>query len=131
MKILFICRHNCFRSRVAEEYMKKISHHEIDSAGIIPAKDGPLDLQIKIAREYGLDITNKAKGLSPEFLNEQDIIINTADDVPSRLLNHPSYNKAKVINWDVTDVVDNTDTENKEIIENLIKKVEELNKELQ
>lgn len=104
MKILFICRHNCFRSRIAEEYMKQHSKHEIDSAGLIPSTDGPLPVQIAVAKTYGIDIENKAKGITASFLNSFDIIVNTADDIPISLLQHKSYNKAELIGWNIPDV---------------------------
>ena len=55
-KILFICRHNMFRSRVAEEYMKKISDFNISSAGLIKC-DFPSPInQFNAAKEFNLDI---------------------------------------------------------------------------
>jgi len=126
MKILFICRHNCFRSRVAEEYLKKKEIHEVDSAGIISAKLGPTQLQIDVARnEYGLDITNKSKGLSLELINQQDIVINTADDVDDKFLTHPEYNKHKVISWKISDVIGEfSEQDVKNIIDEIISNCE-------
>src|SRR3990167_720436 len=105
-KILFICRHNCFRSRVAEEYMKIVSAPDIliSSAGLIPSDLGPTQFQREVVREYGFDI-------------------------PNSLLIHPSYNRAELISWDISDVesgiYDKKDT--KRIINSLIENCNILN----
>ena len=133
-KILFICRHNCFRSRVAEEYMKIVSAPDISisSAGLIPSDLGPTQFQREVVREYGFDIPNRAKGITAKLLSEQDYIVNTANDVPNSLLIHPSYNRAELISWDISDVesgiYDKKDT--KRIINSLIENCNILNRRL-
>lgn len=131
---MFVCRHNCFRSRVAEEYMKSLTDkHTINSAGLIPSIHGPSPLQIEIAKEYGLEIGNRAKGLSSWLLGEQDLVINTADDVPTNLFNHPSYGiNGGVREWTIPDISygSNRREDSVNIIEDLIVRVKSLEEEL-
>ena len=132
MNILFVCRHNIYRSRIAEEYMKKISKHNIDSAGLIGSKGKVPKTQIISSKKYGLNIPNKSKTMNVELLNKQDLVIVVADDVPD-VFDHPIYNlKGKVIRWDIKDINHNKNTqeENEEIINHIIKKCDELNKKL-
>lgn len=132
MKILFICRHNVFRSRVAEEYMKKISKHEISSGGIIKFSGNMPRLQQEVCREFGLILPNQSKTLELENLREQDLIIIVADDVSREVFEHPEYNLKEVRKWEIKDVpTDNSNKENiRYVVAEVIKRVEELNKEL-
>jgi protein-tyrosine-phosphatase len=133
-KILFICKHNIFRSRVGEEYLKKINPNvKVSGAGIIMGDTIP-QVTLDSAKEYGLDISYNPRPLSIELLREQDIIIVVASDVPEELFNNPLYEATnKVRFWNIDDVKNlftPSDENNKEIIEKIIKKVDELNKEL-
>jgi protein-tyrosine-phosphatase len=132
MNILFICKHNIFRSRVAEEYMKKISNHNISSAGIIRA-DGDLisAVQKEVCKEFGLIFTNQSKTLTVENLRKQDLVIIVADDVPQEIFKNQFYNlDGKVRKWEIEDIF-YPDKENirRTIIE-IMKRVDELNEEL-
>lgn len=106
MKIMFICRHNVFRSRIAEEYLKQISNHEVVSAGIFPNNWILIKEQIDVPLQYGIDLSiNKSKPIRLEELYEQDYIIIIADDVSLELFNDNRYSlKGKVIKWNIKDV---------------------------
>ena len=128
MKILFICKYNRFRSRVAEAYFKKINKNiKADSAGLF--KGHALNEQeIKVAEECGLDIKGEPKSLGTDFLREQDLVIIVADDVPTNLFDK-KYVK-ELITWNTKDAKE-SDTKAMEKTINTIKtKVEELNKKL-
>jgi len=86
MKILFICRHNVFRSRVAEEHMKKISKHEISSGGLIRYNGNVHPIQAEVCKEFGLILSNQSKALSVENLKDQDLVVVVADDVPEGIV---------------------------------------------
>ena len=126
MKILFICKYNRFRSRIAAEYFKKINKNKkirINSAGLI--KGSPVNPEvIKIAKQFGINISGKTKGLSSDLLKKQDLIINVANDVPNSIF---KSKVKKIILWKIPDV---TKVEKKQIIKiinQIIKKTKEFN----
>jgi protein-tyrosine-phosphatase len=110
-KILFICKHNRFRSKVAEAYFKKINKNKTycaSSAGIIK-HSAPFDKnQFNVAKSMGIIMKGPSRNLSEKLLEEQDIIINVADDVPEVLFNNKSYIKGEVYNWKIPDVLETT-----------------------
>tara|TARA_Y100000310_G_scaffold77162_1_gene73728 strand:+ start:12731 stop:13177 length:447 start_codon:yes stop_codon:yes gene_type:complete len=142
--ILFICKHNVFRSKVAEAYFKKINKNKkinADGAGLIKAnflnktEKKITNLQRKIAKEFGINIKEGSKSLNTTLLKKQDIIIIVANDVPKEIFNNKFYLKPnlKLIAWKIKDVKKGKD--NKTIIEKTIpkimKKVERLVKKLE
>lgn len=141
--ILFICKHNVFRSKVAEAYFNKINENKevnVDSAGFIKAdilseaEIKASNFQRKIAKELEIDVVESSKGLSISLLRKQDIIIIVADDVPGYIFNNKNYLKPnlKIITWKIPDIKGvECDREFvikdiKEIMENVGKLVEEL-----
>ena len=105
--VLFICKYNRFRSKVAEAYFKKItanySEFKAKSAGIIKGSY-PLDSnQKKIAKQMGIDINNPPQGLSVELLRWSDIIVIVADNVPTMLFRNQKRYGKRVIHWNIPD----------------------------
>jgi protein-tyrosine-phosphatase len=136
MNILFVCRHNIFRSRIAEEHMKKISNgkHNISSAGLIRFHGEMEPLQKKVCEERGFILPNQSKSLSVEGLRNQDLVVIVANDVPPKLLEHKGYHTiGKVRRWNISDVETNdyTREEVENIIQSIVDKVEKLNNELE
>jgi protein-tyrosine-phosphatase len=112
MNILFICKHNLFRSRIAESYFNKINKNpdlKARSAGVIKGnflnkhQKHVLKYQICVANEFRLKIKARPRGLSTKLLSKQDLIIITANDIPKSVFNNPSYVK-KLIIWEIPDV---------------------------
>jgi protein-tyrosine-phosphatase len=130
MNLLFICKYNRFRSKVAEAYFKKINkNRDIKSSGAGLIKGSPVNPRvIKIAKKFKINISGKPRGLSSELIKKQDLIINTADDVPSSIFR--PYSK-KIINWKIPDVTKINEKQVSDRIEKIIKKTEELNKILE
>ena len=132
INILFICRYNRFRSRVAEAYFKKINKNRniiIDSAGAMQGV--PVDKpEIEAAKEFGLNIKGKPKGISSKLLTLQDICIIVADDVPKSLIKDKNYNKGKTIIWKIRDARNNSKKEKIRVIKEVIKKIDKLNSKL-
>jgi len=140
MKILFVCKYNRFRSRIAEAYFKKINKNKnikAESAGLI-AGFSPLNkYQIKAARDYGIYLSGKPRAMSMDLLKNQNKIIVVADDVPKDVFDVPfdarksyPYTK-KVIIWKIPDINDgNIFQKSKKTILTIMKKVDELNKKL-
>ncbi len=133
MKILFICKYNRFRSRVAEAYFKKMNKNKnikATSGGLIKGFL-PLDkYQVKMAKRFNINILGKPRTLSMDMLKEQDRIIVIADDVPKTIFNYKWY-KDKVSFWKIKDVLEGTDNKgNERIIKSIIEKVDALIKKL-
>ena len=133
-KILFICKHNIFRSRVAEEYMKQNSNYDISSAGIIKGISLP-ESQRRAAVKFGLDISFNSKTLGISLLRQQDLVVVIANDVPKKIFENPLYNlKGKLVFWGIKDVKNlfNPDEKDSEtIIKAIIKKADALIKQLE
>ncbi|MFH1365394.1 MAG: hypothetical protein ABIH28_02315 [archaeon] len=134
MKILFLCKYNRFRSRVAEAYFKKINKNKsikVKSAGII-MQNSPLSTgQIKAAKGFGINIAGRQKGLSTEILKKNDLIIIVADDVPKRTFFFKGKYRYNVRVWKIPDVTSGDDMKgNKKAIALIIKSVNKLAEEV-
>jgi protein-tyrosine-phosphatase len=136
--ILFLCKHNVFRSKVAEAYFKKINEDtslNVSSAGIInadwltPIERKIVKRQMKIAKTLGINYKFGSRNLKISLLNKQDIIVIVADDVPNIFRNQfylkPSL---EVIRWKIPDVKKNRTSDKfiKKSVMQIIKKVERL-----
>jgi len=121
MNILFVCKFNRFRSRVAAAYFNKINKNKkikARSAGLI--RGSPLDkLQIQTAKSLGINIKGKPLGISTKLLKWQDAIILVSDDVPPALFaDNKKYGK-KLIVWKIPD----TQINNKKVVLKIIKSI--------
>ena len=92
----------------------------------------PLDKnQIGVSKEYGISILGKPKTMSMDLLRKQNKIIVVANDIPKEVFSYKWYNK-KVVFWKIPDVLSGGNTKHvKKIVEMIIKKVNQLNKQLQ
>jgi protein-tyrosine-phosphatase len=138
-RILFVCKHNVFRSKIAEAYFKKINRNKnfiIDSAGIIKSdmltktEKEIVALQRKIARDFGLNVKGISKPLRTSILSKQDLIVIVADDVQKDIFNNSFYLKPdlKIIRIKIPDIKkeDNPEEFLKEKIGLIIKKMDKL-----
>lgn len=120
INLLFICKYNRFRSKIAEGYFKKINKNrkiKVKSAGLI--KSTSLNPRtIKIARKLGVSMKGKPNGLSSELLLWQDIIVIVADDVPKKIFDNTGL-EGEIIQWNIKD----TKKHNSEEITEIIKKI--------
>lgn len=136
MNLLFVCRSNCFRSKVAEAYFNKINKNKnlkAKSAGLITGGKQS-DCQIKTAREFGLDIKGKQNGISHGLLRSTDFLIIVADDVPRKIFNHEKNKKyiKRVLAWNIKDVKSSKDIKDiKRAIKQIMNKVDKLVKNLE
>ena len=136
--ILFVCKHNMFRSQIAKAYFKKINRNKsikAESAGLIKGSL-PLDKQeVNVAKEFGIKLKGNPKGLSIDLIKKQNLIIIVANDVPKETFNKKEYINFKtttIIKWKIVDKIDgDSDFKIRKIIKLIIKKVEQLNKELE
>jgi protein-tyrosine-phosphatase len=135
LNILFVCKYNRFRSRIAEAYFNKVNRDKkirAKSGGIMVGAY-PLDKQeVSIAKKFGILLKGKPEPVTTEKLIWQDIIIIVADNVPKYLFdfNENRYKK-KTIVWKIPDIKHGESTEQiKRIIKMIIKRVDELVNEL-
>lgn len=103
--ILFVCKHNRFRSKVAEAFFKKYNKNKnyvVNSAGLFPGRY-PLDeRQIKVANKFGIKLSGKPKPITTDLLVKTDIGIIVADNVPPGIFEAEKYGK-KIIVWNIED----------------------------
>jgi len=133
MNILFICKFNKFRSRIAEAYFKSINKDKkikIRSAGIFRGTKTNEEI-VKIAEEFGIKISLKRKPrpITTKLLRWQDLIIVVANDIPEILFENVSSVK-KIIFWKIRDTTLFNEEEIRKIIKEIMKKCDELNEEL-
>jgi protein-tyrosine-phosphatase len=132
MNILFVCRYNRFRSRIAEAYFKKINKNKdihAKSAGLI--KGNPLSkFTVGIAKDFGLNINGRTQGLSSKLMAWQNVTIVVANNVPPAVFDKNKKYGKKVIVWKIKDIEHNKEGEVKNIIKIIMKKTDILNKNL-
>ncbi len=132
MKILFVCKNNRFRSRVAESYFNSVNENKkvfADSAGIIVG--APLTkYQSNVARKAGLRIDGRPRGLSSKLILSRDLIVIVADNVPSSIFKDRSYS-VNVVKWGIKDVYVKDEKKILKTIEEIKSKVRSLVKKLE
>lgn len=133
--ILFVCKYNKFRSRVAESFFNKLNknpNYKAKSAGII--KDRPEDiihlLENSICGKMGISLKGSPQGISFPLLKWQDIIVIVANDVPSSIFKDNKRYGKKLIVWKISDAKTNNKKEILSIIKSIEKKVKRFTKEL-
>ncbi len=130
MKIIFVCKYNRFRSRVAEGYFKKVNRNKkikISSAGVFEGYSVPENV-INIGKEFGINTGGKPRGLHEAEFVGADLIVIVANDVPISLFSR--FNK-KIILWKIPDTTQNNKERIREIMKQIFKKVDSLVKRLE
>jgi protein-tyrosine-phosphatase len=124
MNILFVCRFNKFRSKLAEAFFKRhTNRHSAKSAGVI--KGSPVNNKIReCALRHNIKVGGTSKNLDVELMRWQDMIVVVADDVPRSLFadNVTRYNR-KLMHWKVHDTSDESTSEMDRIAKIIEKKV--------
>ena len=127
MKILFICKHNRFRSKVAEALFRKYNKKrkaEVKSAGIRLDFTRPYIAENvkKILSEYGVNVIDEKSRKINEFdLRWADSIIIVADNVNSKI-----FPGDKVIVWKIKDADENDLGSIKKIVKDIESRVKDL-----
>jgi len=132
--ILFVCRHNRFKSKFAESYFKKINRNPkilARSAGIFPGAY-PLDkIEVETSKKFGVELKGYPKPVTTRLLRWNDLIILITNDIknPYEIFNYGKYkNKFEV--WGIEDNNYNSKEKVGNIYKQIIKRVSKLNKEL-
>jgi len=129
--ILFVCKHNVFRSQVAEAYFKKINKNknfDAKSAGLI--KWYPVMPNTKkVCKRLGIELKGRSKPIDAKTIQETDYVIIVADNVPKSIFNQ-NYIK-KVIVWKIKDTSSRNDKDIERAVKQIIKKVDSLVKTLE
>jgi len=135
LNILFVCKYNRFRSRIAEAYFNKINKNpkiKVRSGGIMVGAY-PLDKQeVEVAKRFGIILRGKPEPVTTAKLIWQDLIVIVADNVPKSLFdfNENRYKK-KTIVWKILDIKSRDGKKEAEArIKMIIKKVDELVKDI-
>jgi len=127
MNILFVCKHNRFRSQVADAYFRKINKNKSIksySAGIFIGTNIAKTTK-KVGKKLGIKISGKPKGISEKLLKKIDLIVIVADDIPEQLF---EGKVKKIMVWKIRDTSQSDSVGVEEISRQIMKKVEELNK---
>ena len=128
INILFVCKYNVFRSRIAEAYFNKINKNKFikaKSAGIIASGLASENQRIAL-KQFGLNLDGKPRGLNVKLLKWQNIIIIVADDIPPIIFNKNKKYGKKIIVWKIKDVKKGEKISR--TIRQIMEKVDELNR---
>jgi len=130
--ILFVCKHNAFRSKFAESIFKSLNTkagYKVKSAGIISSSVlNPF--QQKIGKSLGFKINGYPMPLKLTDLFWADFIIVVANDVPPVLFDSMKKRGKKVIVWKIPDARSNNEVTVKKILSLIEDKIKILIKSL-
>ncbi len=130
--ILFVCKHNRFRSKTAEAFFKKYNRnkfYEAYSAGLLPGKYPLEKMQVKVAKSFGINLKGKPKPVTMDLLMKMDVVVIVADNVPAEVLSNQKYGREERI-WKIPDVYTNNYRDVEKVIAQIEKKVIEFIQEL-
>ncbi|MEK6913659.1 MAG: hypothetical protein AABW47_03235 [Nanoarchaeota archaeon] len=136
MKILFICKYNAFRSRIAEEYFNKINKNPkitVISRGLLmggkPDKEA-VEIPKKI---LGINIIKrKPLPVKIQELIDVDLIVVVANDIPKKIFDYQLVNlKKKLVIWKIKDEQNRNIKNIKKITLSIKRKVDKLNRKLE
>ncbi|MEN7982382.1 MAG: hypothetical protein ABFQ65_02960 [Nanoarchaeota archaeon] len=123
VKILFICKYNAFRSKVAESYFRKLNKNKkikVSSAGFIDGGGADKTQKAVAKKLLGVEIKGKIKHLSLKLIREQDLVVVVAKDVPKIMFNHSGgYGKTKFVYWGIKD----EQLKNRKNVEIIVRKI--------
>ncbi|MBU2612785.1 MAG: hypothetical protein KKB62_03635 [Nanoarchaeota archaeon] len=111
--ILFVCRHNVFRSQIAQEFFKRLNknkNYKAESAGLISYKkeDYKNNKNYKIekseAKKLGLRFNKKSKSLNSSLLKKTDILVVVANDIPISMFDNEVAFRGKIVLWKIPDI---------------------------
>lgn len=125
MKILFICKWNRFRSKVAEAFflrMNKNKKIKVESAGIYLWKRPYVASNVlREMEKRGCRIKNKkSRKLTNKILQEVDIAVIVANNVSKQKIKELGY-KGKILVWKIKDCSQND-------VKSIVKRIDDIEK---
>ena len=133
-KILFVCKYNAFRSRVAEEYFNKTSpENKAISRGIIMGENSDW-VQRNIAKSLlGINIAKrKPLPLTFQDMKNSDLIVVVANDIPKIIFNYPLPSiQKKLVLWKIKDEQNMNEANIRKIVLVIKRRIDALIKKLQ
>lgn len=126
MKILFICKHNRFRSKVAETIFNKLNKNIVaESAGTVMDEERPYIAPsvVEIMKEKGYSIKGKPKRIDKNKINNYDLLVIIAEDIDKEFFNEF---KGKIIKWKISDTSESDLNGIRKRIDEIEKKVKRL-----
>ena len=133
MNILFVCKYNKFRSRIAEAYFKKLNKNKaikVESAGIFKGSYPLNSQQVRLSKKFGVEIRGKPQGISTDLLKKTDMIVVVSDEVPKNLFTYNKRYLQKIVIWKIPDEQNGNEGNIIKIINSIKSKVEKLVEEL-
>jgi protein-tyrosine-phosphatase len=121
--ILFVCKYNRFRSKIAEAFFKKYypgNEYSVMSSGVLPGHYPLEKNQIIAAKKFGIRLSGRPKPTTTDLLRKIDMMIIVADDVPVDLFNNAHFGRREE-RWEIRD---NT-LETKKTAEEVILEIEQ------
>ena len=136
MNILFICKYNAFRSRIAEENFRKINRNpkiKTASRGIIMGGNSDADQRGIAKNLLGVNIAKrKPMPVNLQELIKADLIVVVADDISKIIFNYQNVPlQKKIVIWNIRDEQKRNKENIKKIALLIKEKVEELNIKLE
>lgn len=131
MNILFLCKHNRFRSKIAEAYFNKINKNKylkVQSSGIITGEKSVPNV-IEISKKLGFKIKNEnSQRLTDKLWTWADVIIVVANNVPPEIFKNK---KNKVIQWKIPDTTPFNKKRIEQISKMIVHRVDNFYKEIE
>jgi len=127
--VLFVCKNNMFRSKVAEAFFNKIAtkKYKARSAGIIGNQGRDYNKNVAIA--YNAVCKGSPKQIHHDDLVWADIVVICANNIPKKILRIDPDNinfHYKLIKWNIPDVYDHNKKKIDKTLKILWKKVNKL-----
>ncbi|PIN90696.1 hypothetical protein COU57_02820 [Candidatus Pacearchaeota archaeon CG10_big_fil_rev_8_21_14_0_10_32_14] len=128
--VLFICKNNMFRSKVAESFFNKINTNKKNksrSAGIIGNQGRYYNKNV--ANDYGVICKGSPTQINHDDLVWADIVVITANNIPKKIFKIDPNNinfHYKLIKWKIQDVYDHDKKRIDKTLKILWKKVNKL-----
>ena len=135
MKILFICKHNRFRSVVGEVIFNALNKNPniiAESAG--PSAStcrqfiNPEVIQVMRDKGYFIDATRKPRQVTSELVKDYDLVVIVADDVDPKFFSDYS---GKIILWKISDVTEANEEQITDRVNKIEKRVRALVKKME
>ena len=122
--ILFVCKWNRFRSKIAEALFNKYNrnpNYKAKSAGLI--KGSPIKPVSPVIKEFGIKIKGPTMGISTKLLKWHNVMIIVADDVPKHLFKDNKKFGKKLIVWEIPDAKTDDDREIRKIVKRIKRRI--------